>query len=99
MTASLPACFGSSTCPPEGDNFDRLMAQDKETIRDTDGTHGTTRIARLSRAQHYSGEQNSPTNLIDFTESMPVALYFACRDSPRQRRANHHRRHDGLCVE
>ena len=66
---------------PDGDNFDRLLAHDEETIRRTDGT---TRIAKLSHAQHYSGDEGSPTNLIDFTESMPVALYFACKSCHRQ---------------
>ena len=69
---------------PDGGNFDRLLAHDEETIGRTDDTHGTTRIAKLSRAQHYSGDEGSPTNLIDFTESMPVALYFACKGCHRQ---------------
>ena len=69
---------------PDGGNFDRLLAHDEETIGRTDDTHGTTRIAKLSRAQHYSGDEGSPTNLIDFTESIPVALYFACKGCHRQ---------------
>ena len=69
---------------PDGGNFDRLLAHDEETIGRTDDTHGTTRIAKLSRAQHYNGDEGSRTNLIDFTESIPVALYFACKGCHRQ---------------
>lgn len=36
----------------------------------------------MSYVQHYSGEQGGATNLIDFTESAMVALYFACRCEP-----------------
>ena len=44
--------------------------------------HVTLAVARLSYAQHRSETRHSPTNLIDFTESLPVALYFACTGSP-----------------
>ena len=73
--------FRALELPSDGDNFDRLVAHDRQTVGRTDESHGATRIARLSCAQHYSGsEEGSPTNLIDFTESLPIALYFASKD-------------------
>ena len=81
---------------PDGDNFDRLLAHDEETIRRTDDT---TRIAKLSHAQHYSGDEGSPTNLIDFIESMPVAPVLRLQELSPPGRANHYRRRDCLCGE
>ena len=76
--------FRKLDLPVDADNFDTLAAYDEQTIRDTTDTHGNTNIARLSRAQHYSGECGRPTNLIDFTESLAVALYFACTNHPSE---------------
>lgn len=68
----------------DGYNFKTLVGQDQETIGRIDNAHGVTNIAKLSWAQHYSGEEGRSTNLIDFTESLPIALYFACKDYPRE---------------
>ena len=74
--------FRELNLPVDGDNFKALVGHDQETIRHIVNTRDATNIAKLSKAQHYSGEEGRPTNLIDFTESLPIALYFACKDYP-----------------
>ena len=74
--------FREFSLPVDGDNFKTLVGHDQETIGRIENAHGATNITKLSRAQHYSGEEGRPTNLIDFTESLPIALYFACKDYP-----------------
>ena len=68
----------------DGDNFKALVGHDRGTIGHIVNARDATNIARLSKAQHYSGEEGSPTNLIDFTENLHIALYFACRDYPSE---------------
>ena len=63
-------------------NFETLIAGDRQTLDRVPPSAGITdsAISKLSHAQHYSGEQSTPTNLIDLTSNLAIALFFACRE-------------------
>ena len=75
--------FRSLGLPVGGDSryFVTLTASDRQPIDRVPPSAGITdsAISKLSHAQHYSGEQSTPTNLVDFTSNLAIALFFACR--------------------
>ena len=88
LSRDLPLPNGGDPHP-----FETLAARDRQTIDRVSPSIGrpNSAISKLSHAQHYSGEKSTPTNLINLTSNLAIALFFACL-------AYEHRNRDGRIV-